>query len=305
MSTRIDVRLDASGALADVACTVAAQVFIPAAVPKAVLFCTPGGSYDRSYWDLEVPGRSGYSFARFAVHEGYAVVVVDNLGTGESTRPVDGNALTLEVIANANARARRAAVAHVPGGSDVAWIGIGHSMGGALTVAQQSAWPSFDALAILGTSFLSGSSDVDIDAQMAAVAELLAATHVEDGPGYLRPDRDILRPMFHASDVPDDVIAAEAPHAVVLPIRSAVRTAIGLSLRPLAAGVDVPVFLAFGEASDISPQPRAEPAAFAAAPDITLHLVPGSAHCHNASGQRTLLWERLLRWVAAIVDVNA
>jgi hypothetical protein len=28
-----------------------------------VLICWPGGSYGRDYWDVHVPGRTGYSFA--------------------------------------------------------------------------------------------------------------------------------------------------------------------------------------------------------------------------------------------------
>lgn len=112
---------------------------------------------------------------------------------------------------------------------------------------------------------------------MAAVAEHLATLHPEEGRGYLRPDRSVLRSMFHAADVPADVIAAEAQHASVLPIRAAVRNAVGRSLRPFAATIDVPVFLAYGDV-DISPEPRTEPSVFSATSDITLQLLRGSAH---------------------------
>ena len=54
----------------------------------AVLVCLPGGTYSREYWDLNVPGRGGYSFAEFATERGYSVVTVDPLGTGESSKPV-------------------------------------------------------------------------------------------------------------------------------------------------------------------------------------------------------------------------
>ena len=50
----------------------------------AALVCLPGGTYTRRYFDLEVPGRPGYSFARDAAGRGFPVVSFDMLGTGES-----------------------------------------------------------------------------------------------------------------------------------------------------------------------------------------------------------------------------
>jgi hypothetical protein len=40
----------------------------------AVLVCLAGGTYSRQYWDLNVPGHRGYSFADFATENGYAVL---------------------------------------------------------------------------------------------------------------------------------------------------------------------------------------------------------------------------------------
>lgn len=48
-----------------------------------VLFCVPGMSYGKEYWDLPL---DGYSFARAAAAAGHVVVAADNLGTGASTR---------------------------------------------------------------------------------------------------------------------------------------------------------------------------------------------------------------------------
>ena len=48
------------------------------------LFCVPGMSYGKEYWDVPL---AGYSFARAAAAAGHVVVAVDNLGTGASARP--------------------------------------------------------------------------------------------------------------------------------------------------------------------------------------------------------------------------
>lgn len=292
-----DVELDVTGAIGNEPSVVGATVLAPAQTPRAVLFCVPGGSYDRTYWHLEVPGRSGYSFAEHAVAAGFTCVIIDNLGTGRSTRPEDGAVLTLEAVAMANERARRSAVVHVQDGASVPWVGVGHSMGGALTIAQQAAHRGFDAVAILGTSVLSGDPHSEIALQLDRMRALLEQVHTCDGSGYVRVNREALRAMFHAPDVPDDVVHADSQNSVALPVESAVRAAIGRSLAPLAEKVNVPVFLAYGAAGDISPDPHGEPAAYRCSADITLHLVSGAAHCHNSASHRAALWDRLLGWV--------
>jgi hypothetical protein len=57
----------------------------------------------------------------------------------------------------------------------------------------------------------------------------------------------------------------------------------------------VPVLLAYG-ATDLSPDPAAEPATYPAAPEVELLRLESSAHCHNVSADRELLWTRLLDW---------
>jgi hypothetical protein len=55
------------------------------------------------------------------------------------------------------------------------------------------------------------------------------------------------------------------------------------------------VFLGFGE-HDIPERPHDDVGFYAASPDVTLHVLPGAAHCHNFAPTRTELWERLGRW---------
>jgi pimeloyl-ACP methyl ester carboxylesterase len=68
---------------------------------------------------------------------------------------------------------------------------------------------------------------------------------------------------------------------------------------------DVPVFLGFGAALDVSPNPHSEPANYTGSPDVTLYLVPGSGHCHNFASHRTQLWDRIATWVSTVVRVGA
>lgn len=48
-----------------------------------VVFATPGGTYSRRYWDLQPPGRTGYSQAEWVVARGDVLIALDYLGGGD------------------------------------------------------------------------------------------------------------------------------------------------------------------------------------------------------------------------------
>src|SRR5689334_19845865 len=86
--------------------TIAVDVFLPAgsAAPAVLWWLQPGGGMSRKYWDLDVPAALGnYSLARYLASRGAAVVTVDHLGIGGSTRPDDGFSLTPQLLADVNA----------------------------------------------------------------------------------------------------------------------------------------------------------------------------------------------------------
>ena len=63
-----------------------------------------------------------------------------------------------------------------------------------------------------------------------------------------------------------------------------------------AAQIRMPVVCVYGEV-DTSPDPWGEAAYFKGSTDVTLNVVPGSAHCHNVASSRRAHWQRLNRWV--------
>jgi pimeloyl-ACP methyl ester carboxylesterase len=275
--------------------------FEPAVPARATLFAIPGGSYDKRYWHMRIPGWPGYSFAEFAVAAGYAVTAVDVIGTGESTRPGNGDALDLGVIAAANA----ILAAHVRGerpGTPV--IGVGHSMGAASAVVQQAEHRSFDALVLLGHGYglFPGFTQESDPAAVMAEVEAVYAAHPGaklTPDGYYEYDRASLRDMFHLPDVPAAVVRADDAAATVVP-RAALHQATARPLaRAAAAAIDVPVFQGWGSA-DVTLDPHGEGGYFRGCPDYTKFILPGSAHCHNFATGRHTLWRRLLRWCDVI-----
>jgi pimeloyl-ACP methyl ester carboxylesterase len=286
-------------------------------VPGApVLFCVPGMSYGKEYWDLPL---DGYSFARAAAVAGHIVVAIDNLGTGASCRPEDSGAVTLAAMAAANAALTDEVLGRLAVGELLARLGplepgppvaLGHSLGGCLVLFQQAAFGSFDRIAILGFSNqpLEGIyEDHPREAELTAAERFAWATeHLppklwgrpwEELEPYFELPRENFGDLFYLPGTPPEVVAADTALATCVPRMAAIETTIPRVSAAAAAAIDVPVLLAYG-ATDLSPDPAAEPATYPAAPTVELLRLESSAHCHNVSADRELLWGRLLAWAA-------
>src|SRR6478672_6604522 len=139
---------------------IAATLHAPAELDEQdvrVLFCWPGGSYGRDYWDIHLPGRGGYSFAEHMTARGFVVIAADPLGVGDSGRPGDGTLCTYDALADAAHGAVQLIRARLTEGTLTAdlppvaaprVVGVGHSMGGGLVVLQQAQWGSYDAIGV-------------------------------------------------------------------------------------------------------------------------------------------------------------
>lgn len=281
-----------------------------------LLFCVPGMTYRKEYWDF----GPGYSFAAAAAAAGHVVVAVDNLGTGESSRPGDGESLSLAALAAANAEAAATAQALAAAGEllpglpplpAARTIGVGHSMGGGLVLLQQAARRSFAAIAVMGFSNqpLEGIYEAHQREAELSDAERLAwaqehvppkiwATEWAAMEPYFELPRPGFRELFYLPEIPAELIEADEARATVVPKTAAIETTVPGVSAAAAAAIDVPVFLAYG-ATDLSPDPLAEVATYPAAPEIDLLRLANSAHCHNLSPDRQRLWRRLIAWAAS------
>nr|MDT0525322.1 hypothetical protein [Streptomyces sp. DSM 41633] len=117
--------------------------------------------------------------------------------------------------------------------------------------------------------------------------------------------RGYLTDLFYAGEVSQEVIDADTAVQSRVPVRAAAEVTTPGMVERYAPLVDVPVFLAFGAAIDVSPNPHAEPANYSSSPDVTLYLVPKSGHCHNFASHRGQLWDRVVRWLPTVVPVGA
>lgn len=323
MSTQMlrpaELVLDVSAGLPfDEPSSLASTVHLPAGeTPRAVLVCWAGGSYARAYWDMHVPGHPGYSFAEHMTARGFAVLAVDHLGVGASSKPADGDQVTFETMSAAAAsfvaqvREKLADGAPELGGrplASVPIIGIGHSLGACLTVVTQSRHRCYDAVALLG--FTHGRKDVAVGAvgahehdsadgdaaRESAVAQAKAFFPDTWDDVYAIAPREPNHAWLHAPDVPAAVIAADDAEAVRWPRQPYVEALLAGHSARFAGEVECNIFIGFGD-RDVPPAPHADVAYYPRSADVTLYVLRDSAHCHNFASTRTLLWDRIAAWI--------
>ena len=165
---RLHRRIDVAEAVGLPApCQIAVDVVAPRhldpGLPAVALCCLPGGYLGRGYFDLDVEGDASYSFAGFMAARGFVTLTLDHLGSGESTMPEDGYAVTLDRVVDANRWAMEKVLGELrepgpaadgdrPDFGPLPSVGVGHSMGSALSVVQQARATSHAALVLFSFS---------------------------------------------------------------------------------------------------------------------------------------------------------
>ncbi len=290
---------------------------LAASVPRAVLICWPGGSYARAYWDMHISGYPGYSFAEHMTAQGFAIVCADHLGVGASSKPADGDKVDFDTMSAAAAsfveqvRASWADGSPEFGGTplpEIPIIGVGHSLGACLTVITQARHRCYDAVALLG--FTHGQKEVAVTAvgaierEPAGDPDTLRHTATEQARSFFGETWDDVygfaprepnHSWLYRPDVPAAVIAADDAQAVRWPRQAYVDGLLAGYSASFAAQLESNAFLGFGD-HDIPPVPHADVAFYTQSRDVTLFILPNSAHCHNFASTRTELWDRIGLW---------
>jgi pimeloyl-ACP methyl ester carboxylesterase len=297
--------------------TVCGDVHVPDGRPRAVLVCWPGGSYDRSYWDAQIEGHAGYSAVEHLVTQGSLVVNADHLGVGRSSRPADVDRVNLETMAAANDAFAREVRRRLEAGeldervdavADVPVVGVGHSLGGVICVVAQALHRTYSGVANLG--YTHGSKDVIEQGETSAASDPDALRHAAEeqakaffgdawDQGYGVPPREPNHAWLYAPSVPPEVIEADDRTVAAWPRQAYVEGLLPGHTPPYAARVTAPVLIGFGD-RDIPAHPRDDAGFYTAAADITVLTLADSAHCHNFSSSRRLLWDRLGLWAQSV-----
>jgi pimeloyl-ACP methyl ester carboxylesterase len=248
--------------------------------PKALLFCVPGGGMSKEFWHLSRDGADwSQSFAAHMVSLGFAVIALDNPGTGESGSSVPAPMELLDV-ATQNSSVLPLAQAEL-GIGDCPVIGVGHSFGALLVSIQQAEFRDFDAVALLGYS------------HNELVVPLADGTfrRIDDQ----RTEEDMARMLFGPFATDPEVSRSLARARTSLPVAEATILTPAIA-RDRAAAIDVPVFSGFSE-YDNSRDPYGDAAVYASARSVTSFVLPGAGHCFVVSTNLPALCRRLAAWV--------
>lgn len=281
----------------------------PAGTPVAVVACLAGGTCTTAYFDLTVPGLPGYSMAEFLVARGFVVVAFDHLGLGRSDPVDDLYAVTPTLAAAAQAEAIGEVAARYP---ELPAVGVGHSMGGMLLTVLQHDHALFDAVAVLGHGG-DGLPEVLSDDEAALrvdrpypelerdIETLARVRFADDSPV---PRKRPTNGPFLLPDVPEPAREAFAAQQVSNLFSCGLTSMIPGATDTHKAGIDVPVFLAFGD-HDLTDDYEGARAKYPSAPETELFVLPGSGHCHNQANTRVQLWDRLAGWATGVAaDVS-
>jgi alpha-beta hydrolase superfamily lysophospholipase len=289
--------------------------------PKVILACLPGGAMSRRFFDLVPPGEgqprdASFSFARQMAARGFIVALIDHLGIGGSNRPKDGFALSGDVLSRASHHVLAAVKAHVQvrygaAHANLLTVGVGHSMGGLVTVLQQAQHRSHHAIALLGFS-TSGLPEYvpqplhslardpqALRAQLPALAKNMFKepyTYLERTPesrGMFAGDRADPRGIAALN-----LLGAEP----ILPL-PAWHSMLPGNVAHEAASIDVPVFLGMGD-RDIVGSPEDAPAAFPRSPSVELQVMPETGHSLFLFTGRLALFDALAAWAGSVARIE-
>ena len=274
----------------------------PSQPTRGVVVLVPGGGFTRRYFDLEIEGYQNYSAAMQLARHGWIVVAIDNLGTGESTIPADGEQVTLdrcaaalaEVILQLRSQLKSGELPATKAASALPVVGVGHSLGACIITLAQGNYACCDAVGVLGYScrYIVGAVDPE-------TGERLRKREF-CGSGYNRTTPSSQRERFYSEQVPKAIIEAEEAARVPMPNGLAEALVPGRSAAA-AARIEVPVLLAFGE-RDVSPNPYDETRYFHRSKDVTLLILNGAGHAHNSAPERVVFWDRISNWIVGVTD---
>ncbi len=252
-----------------------------------------GASYTHKYWDIPSFNGQDYSYARYMADEKYAVLALDSIGTGESSRP-DGDFTDLTQTVDSMHQILNDV--RTEGGTiDEPFTRValvGHSFGSLVNSLVQSTYGDADALVNTGFVFTPHAVPVD----PAVVGPLLGAPYILL-PGWLRATY-----FYNAATADPAVINYDNTNISDTITRGQFLGMLNLSGDPTPVGldeIDVPVLTQFGELDVMQPASfaAADAALYTSAPSVTTAIIPSCGHILNGHFTAPVGWAQIDNWL--------
>jgi pimeloyl-ACP methyl ester carboxylesterase len=212
--------------------TMAARLCVPQGA-TTVQVLIPGGTYDRSYWDIGFE-PSIHSFTQAQNKAGFATLALDRIGTGRSSKP-----LSTFVTASTQASAVHQVIQTLkPRFTKV--IVAGHSIGSAMALIEAGTWHDVDG--VLVTAFTHKMNYITV---LPVLANMVPAGL---DAGYLTTMPDTRYNSFHKpGPLVSGAIAFDESTKDVFAATEAVDTILlNTVIIPVSTNITVPVLVVLG-----------------------------------------------------------
>lgn len=252
-----------------------------------------GLTYTHEYWDIPSVGGRKYSYAEHMAREGYAVLALDMLGAGESSRP-DGDFLdlaeTAESVHQVLTEMRTSGGVYKTPFRRIALVG--HSNGAIISTFVQSTYNDADVLVNTGFAF----TPHPIPVSNEAISAMLQSPYISI-PTEIRTDI-----FYDAANADPAVITFDNANIADTYTRGQFLSLLAVSGNPLLAGIDgvtSPVLIQFGETDELQPASYvdSDAALYNSAERVTKAIVPHSGHILNGHFGTPAGWEQIDCWI--------
>jgi pimeloyl-ACP methyl ester carboxylesterase len=254
-----------------------------------------GGTYNHKYWDVPTINGQSYSYARFMAEQGYALLAIDQLGTGDSSKP-NGDFVTL----NETALSLHQVLVQMRGGNNPLGhafdriVLVGHSFGSINAILVQGTYHDADALVVTGLGH--------VPHQLPIPPELLAA--LAQTPYFELPPEVRSLLFYHPPAADPDVIAYDNLNLADKLTRGQLFTTFLAIFNPAVDHVgDVtgPVLVQLGEHDALWPSEFAggEAAYWTSASSVTVESLPEVGHSFNTHLDNKTGWRLIDQWISS------
>jgi pimeloyl-ACP methyl ester carboxylesterase len=262
---------------------------------RTLLLALHGGNYNHKYWDVPEINGHDYSFARYMAARKYAVLAIDQLGTGESSKP-HGDLLTLDQTASA---VHQIITQLRAGGGDIKHpfervVLVGHSLGSINAVYEQATYADADALITTGMGHVEHTLPIPRE----VILEMLTQEY------FPFPEELRAQLFYYAPAADPEVIAYDGAHLADQMPRGQLTTGVFAAFNSVAnrvGSVTGPVLVQLGEHDALFPASLAEDEAafYASASSVTVQALPGVGHDVNTHYGNHTSWRLMDEWLRA------
>jgi pimeloyl-ACP methyl ester carboxylesterase len=254
-----------------------------------------GGTYNHKYWDIPAINGNSYSYARFMAENGYALLAIDQLGDGESSKP-DGDFVTLNETASSihQVLVQMRGVNNPLGYAFQQIVLVGHSFGSINSILVQGVYHDADALVVTALGH--------VPHQLPIPSELISA--LAQFPYFPLPAW-ARSALFYFADAADPaVIDYDNLNLADLLTRGQLFTTFAAVFNPAAdhvGSVTGPVLVQLGEHDALWPSLYAggEAAYWTNASSVTVQSLPAVGHSFNAHLDNKTGWRSIDRWITS------